>query len=305
MDELAKEFSLDKPDSALSRLVGKVEDAQGLIGRSLSLDDERSPLSRLKRELQSTIDVLVKNNADFQKEVREALTKLQTRRETAAKSTLHGLTFEDSLGEVLAAETARLNDLHEPTGTTSGAISYCKIGDFVTTLGPDTAAPGARIVWEAKANKNYDLTGALAELDQARKNRQAQVGVFVFSRKAAPEGAEPFVRYGNNIVILWDADDAVSDLYVKAALSVARALVIRESHESAESEQALNSIESATRSIEKQIEALAQIKTWAETVRGNGDKIADRAGKMHEALRKQVEELDLQLGALKTGKAGA
>lgn len=51
VDELAKEFSLDKPDSALSRLVGKVEDAQGLIGRSLSLDDERSPLSRLKREL--------------------------------------------------------------------------------------------------------------------------------------------------------------------------------------------------------------------------------------------------------------
>ena len=83
VDELAKEFSLDKPDSALSRLVGKVEDAQGLIGRSLSLDDERSPLSRLKRELQSTIDILVKNNADFQKEVREALTKLQTHREPA------------------------------------------------------------------------------------------------------------------------------------------------------------------------------------------------------------------------------
>jgi hypothetical protein len=305
VDELAKEFSLDKPDSALSRLVGKVEDAQGLIGKSLSLDDERSPLSRLKRELQFTIDILVKNNADFQKEVREALTKLQTQRETAAKSTLHGLTFEDCLGEVLRAEAARLNDLHEATGTTSGAISYCKIGDFVTTLGPDTAAPGARVVWEAKTNKSYDLTGALAELDQARKNRQAQVGVFVFSRNAAPEGAEPFVRYGNNIVILWDADDAVSDLYVKAALSVARALVIRESHESAESEQALNSIEFATRAIEKQIESLAQIKTWAETVRGNGDKIADRAGKMHEALRKQVEELDLQLGALKTGRAGA
>jgi hypothetical protein len=305
VDELAKEFSLDKPDSALSRLVKKVEDAEGLIGKSLTLDDDHSPLSRLKRELQSTIDTLVKNNADFQKEVREVLTKLQTQRETAAKSTLHGVTFEDRLGELLAAETARLNDVHEATGTTCGAISHCKVGDFVTTLGADTAAAGARIVWEAKTNKSYDLAGALKELDQARKNRQAQIGVFVFSRNAAPEGVESIVRYGNNLVVQWDPDDAVTDLYVKAALSVARALVIRETHESAESEQALNSIELATRAIEKQIESLTQIKTWAETVRGNGDKIADRAGKMQEALQKQVEELDQQLAAMKTSKAGA
>src|SRR5262249_27190442 len=153
------------------------------------------------------------------------------------------------LGELLAAEAARLNDVHEPTGTSCGAIPHCKIGDFVTALGADTAAPGTRIVWEAKTNKSYDLAGALKELEQARKNRQAQVGVFVFSKDAAPDGVEPFVRYGNNLVVLWDADDAVSDLYVRAALSVARALVIRETHESAESEQALNSIELATRAI--------------------------------------------------------
>jgi hypothetical protein len=304
VDELATEFSLDKPDSALSRLVKKVEDAEGLIGKSLTLDDDHSPLSRLKRELQSTIDTLVKNNADFQKEVREALTKLQTQRETAAKSTLHGLTFEDRLGELLAAEAARLNDVHEATGTNWGAISHCKIGDFVTTLGVDTAAAGARIVWEAKTNKSYDLAGALKELDQARKNRQAQVGVFVFSRNAAPDGVEPFVRYGNNLVVLWDPEDAVTDLFVKAALSVARALVIRETHESAESEHALNSIELATRAIEKQIENVSQIKTWAETIKGNGCKIADRAGKMQEALQKQVEELDQQLSAMKTSKSG-
>lgn len=46
VDELAEEFSLDKEDSALSRLVKKVEDAQGLIGKSLTLDNENSPLSR-------------------------------------------------------------------------------------------------------------------------------------------------------------------------------------------------------------------------------------------------------------------
>jgi hypothetical protein len=302
--ELVDEFSLDKPNSALSRLVKKVEDAQGLIGKSLTLDDESSPLSRLKRELKIPIDDLIENNARFQTEVREALAKLQTQRETAAKSTLHGLTFEEHLGELLAAEAARLNDVHEDTGTKSGVIPQCKMGDFVTALGPDSAAPGARIVWEAKSNKSYDLVSALGELDRARKNRQAQVGVFVFSRSAAPEDLEPFARYGNDLVVVWAQDDAVTDLYVKAALSIARALVIRETHESTETEQALNAIELATRAIEKQIENLAQIKTWAETVRSNGEKIADRAGKAQEALQNEVEELDHQLAALKTSKTG-
>lgn len=170
------EFSLDEPDSALSRLVWKVEAAQKLIGDSLTLDDETSPLSRLKRELQSTIDGLVENNTKFQAEVRETFAKHQAHRDAAAKST------------------------H----------------------------------------------------------------------------------------------------YVKAAYSVARALVIRETHESAESEAAVAAIEKATITIEKQLEHLGQIKTWADTVKNNGEKISERAGKLQEALAEQVETPNGQIKALKS-----
>ncbi|HPT28399.1 MAG TPA: hypothetical protein PLZ95_18410 [Bryobacteraceae bacterium] len=305
VDELAGEFSLDKEDSALSRLVKKVEDAQGLIGRSLTLDDENSPLSRLKRELQSTIDGLTKSNADFQQKVLEALARLQTQRDTAAKSTLHGLTFEDRLGELLAMEATRLNDVHECTGSTAGAITYCKIGDFVTTMGPESAAPGVRIVWEAKSNKSYQLADALKELDQARKNRQAQIGVFVYSKDAAPSGTDHFARYGSNLIVVWDPEDTSTDLHVKSAYSVARALVIRESHESSQSEAAVQAIELATRGVEKQLKNLGEIKTWANTVKSSGEKIAESAGKIQDALQKQVEELDQQIAALKTSQAEA
>jgi hypothetical protein len=303
VDALIGEFSLDKPDSALSRLVQKVESAQKQIGETLTLDDDASPLSRLKRELQSTINTLVDNNAKFQAEVRETLGRLQAQRQAAAKSTLHGHTFEEQLGELLNAEANRLNDVFASTGATTGAIPKCKIGDFLTTLGPDTAAPTARIVWEAKSNKGYDLVSALDELGQARKNRQAQVGVFVFSKDTAPDGLEYFARYGNDLLIIWDPDDPSTDVYVKAAYSVARALLVRETHQSAESEQALNSIELSTRTIEKQIDHVTQIKTWAETVKSNGGKIADRAEKMEAELTRQVAELDLQLSALKTASA--
>jgi hypothetical protein len=300
MDELANEFSFDKPDSALCRLVKTVEDANGLIGRSLTLDDESSPLSRLKRELQITIDRLAKDNADFQKEVRDALTKLHAQRETAAKSTLHGHTFEQQFGQLLSAEATRLNDICESTGNSTGTIAYCKIGDFLTTLGSDSAAPGTRIVWEAKSDKSYDLARALRELDQARKNRQAQVGIFVFSKDAAPGGLEAFARYGNNLVIVWDQEDSSTDIYVKAAYSLARALVIRENHESVETDQALRAINVATRAIEKQLAHLDDIRKWAQTVRNNGDNIASRAERMRDELAKEIDVLDRHVNGLKT-----
>jgi hypothetical protein len=330
VDGLVDEFSLDKPDSALSRLVAKVEatqkaisdefstdneqsaitrlsrmmqDTRDQIDRNLTLDEESSALYRLKREVQTTIEGLVKSNTDFQSEVRTTLATMQARREEASRSTQHGLTFEDQFGFVLNAEVQRLNDTHEATGTKTGAIKNCKTGDFVTELGPDSAAPSARIVWEAKDDKSCDLRKALAELEEARKNRSAQIGVFVFGSSSAPEGLQPFARYGDNIVVIWNPDDPASDLMIKAALSVSRALVIRENHESLGTAQSLVAIELATRAIEKQLAHLDQIKTWAETIKSNGDKISDRAGRMNADLAREIESLDHNVQALKTSGA--
>lgn len=332
VDGIAGEFSLDKPESALSRLVARVEAAHKRISdefstdndhsaiarlsqmltetgeqidKNLTLDDDGSSLSRLKRELQTMIEGLMTSNTFFQTEVRATLAALHARREEASRSTRHGLSFQDQIGPVIAAEAQRLNDLHEITGATTGAIKNCKIGDFVTTLGPDSAAPDGRIAWEVKTDKSYDLKAALCEIEQARKNRQAQTGIFVFATNAAPDGLQPFARYGNDVVITWDPDNADSDLNIKAAYSVARALVIRETHESVESEEALKAIDVATRSIEKQLEHLDQIKTWAETAKTNGGKIAERALKMRNDLAEEVDALDKHLMALRTNGAQA
>ena len=65
------------------------------IDKNLTLDDDTSPLARLKRELVMTIETLVASNGTFQTEVRTTLAALQARKEEAARSTRHGLTFED------------------------------------------------------------------------------------------------------------------------------------------------------------------------------------------------------------------
>jgi len=92
---------------------------------------------------------------------------------------------------------------------------------------------------------------------------------------------------GNDLVITWDPDDPASDLFIKAALSVARALVIREGHEAVENREAVNAIELAARAIERQLGYLSEIGTWAETVQSNGEKIAGRAGRMGTDLARK------------------
>jgi hypothetical protein len=330
MVEIVREFSLDHQDSALSRLLSRVEAAQGAIAdqfstdneqsaitrlsrmlqntsekidKNLTLDDDQSALSRLKRELQRTLDSMVEKNSAFQSEVRATLSALQARREEAARSTQHGQTFEQQLGEWLIAEAQRQGDLPEATGSSTGLIKNCKVGDYVIELGPASAAPRARITWEAKDDRSYDLKRALAEIEEARKNRQAQIGVFVFSKNAAPIGQQPFGRYGQDLVIVWDPDDAASDLYVRAASSVSRALAIRQNREASETTESVQEIERATRAIEKQLQYLDEFKKWGDTVKNHGEKISDRAERMKNELQVEVEALDFEVSALKAEAA--
>src|SRR5262249_55251186 len=107
-------------------------------------------------------------------------------------------------------------------------------------------------------------------------------------------------RHGSDLIIVWDADEPASDLYVKAAYSVTRALTIRERTESKRADQALLAIEQATRNVEKQIKFLDEVRVAAETVERHGKKIAERAVSMKGELEKEVTQLDGQIASLKT-----
>lgn len=331
IEAAVKEFSLDEPNSALSRLVGRVDAAQrsiseqfssdnehsalsrmqrllqdtsDQIGRNLTLDDDKSALARLKRELEGTIAELVQKNLSFHGEVRETLAQLQATKKEAARSTRHGLTFETQVGDFLSNEAQRFADVYQAVGNSTGLIKNCKRGDHVIELGPDSAASGARVVFEAKQDKSYDLRAALGELEDARKNRDAQIGVFVFSRVSAPEGQQPFARYGEDLVVVWDAEDAGSDVFLQAAYSVARALALRVSRESGHAQEAVLEVQLATRSIEKQLQHLDQLKTWGDTVKKSGENISDRAERMRKDLAREIERLDAQLDVLKAPTEG-
>lgn len=286
------EFSLDKEDSALSRLVKRVEVAQKQISDEFSLDSDSSALARMKKELMDVLDQQRKSSNEFQSEIRASLAALTARKEEAARTTTHGNAFESELHRLIQARASDAGEVVTATGNTTGIIRNCKVGDIVVELSPDHVAAGAKIVFEAKDSASYDLKKALDEIETGRKNRDAQIGVFVFSKQTAPEGLNGLTRYGDDIVTVWDIEDETTDLYPEMALSVARALCTRK--QAASEGRAIDATEMdrAIRDIEKQASGLEEITTWAETIKKNGDKIVDKARIMTDKIMRQVNGLD-------------
>ena len=305
IDVIIKEFSLNEENSALSRLVDNVHKAQKTITSEFSLDSDTSCLSRLKKEIKELLDTSAEKNRQFQEEVKVSLAKIVTQREESERSTRHGVAFEDAVCEFVVRQSQHSGDIATPVGHSTGLIKNCRVGDCVVELGPDSPAAGALIVVEAKKKDNYTLAQACVEIESARKNRGADWGVFVFSKESAPPNMEPFARYGNDFIVVWDAEDTASDVFLKAAIVAARAMCFRNERKSAAQQVDFDAIDKAILEIEKRAGNLDDVRKSAETIQSSSGKILERVRKDREALEKQVEILRERVGDLKTSLSAA
>ena len=177
------------------------------------------------------------------------------------------------------------------TGTRVGQIKNCKKGDATIELGAECEAHGARIVVEAKEDKRYGAAQALAELEMARKNRGAQLGLFVLSRHSAAPELDGFVRHGDDVLIVWDRDDPSTDVLLEAAHSRCRALAVRGAR--AEHDRVdFSALDRAIRAVEKQALGLDEIKRSAQTIESGSQKILARVRVLAKNLTQAVEILD-------------
>lgn len=285
---ISNEFSLDNDTSALSRMKAQVESTNSAISRHLTLDEETSALFRLKRELLDVLRTHEERQRGFQEEVKITLEKMQARKAEAARSTVHGVEFEARLYELVLEESQRAGDLALMTGNSVGVIKNCKKGDIVVELCGEHAAAGAKIVLEAKEDASYNIKKALDEIDEARKNREAQSGLFVFSKRLAPEGIEPLSRHGNTLIVVWDPEDRQTDLFVKLGLSVAKALCTRQARERESLAVDFSTLDHAILEINKQLAQIDEIGGFSETIRNNSEKILERLRISRKKLDKQV-----------------
>lgn len=299
MKAVVAEFSLDSDESALSRLVARVEASQQRVAAELSLDQEDSALHRLSRRLDEHQRTMMNNQANLAAKLEAVLTSVTVRRDEAAKSTRHGVEFEEALSNHLRQEAEATGDVFQDTGATTGLITHCKIGDHVLTIGPDKLAAGARIVIEAKESANYDLVKTLEEADTARRNRQATVCVFVHSVRTAPASIPTFARYGHDIVVKWDSEDDENDAYLKAALMVATALSVKAATHGQSDAASFAKIDKAVERVRKAIEGFEEINRFAATAKSSAEKILERARITQETLVDQVEAICAEFGKLR------
>jgi hypothetical protein len=297
VDQVVGEFSLDSPDSALSRLVRQVEQTQQALSREFTLDHETSALSRMRRELLETLKQQTSDLAAFKSEMRTAIEVLQARKADARATTRGGLDFEAALGLVLAEEARRGNDKFSAVGTTTGVIRSCKVGDFVVQLGDEHRAAGTRIVWEAKA-ATATVKEALEELDVARRNREARFGVFVFEKGHAPAGFGAFERHGDDLLLSWDAEDEASVLVLQVAYSALKALAVQHAARAESEADVEKEIGGVINTLSKQLELLEQIQASATTAQRSMEKVLKSADAMRKAIEASVESLQEAAQAL-------
>ena len=289
---ITKEFSLDEEGSALSRLSIVINEAKGSIDANLTLDNEGSALYRLKRELVDILHDHEQKVQTFQGDVKAALEGMKAQRKETARSTTHGIDFEATACEVIEKEVQKAGDVATRVGATTGQIKNCKVGDLVVELGADCVAAREKFVVEAKEDAGYSVAKALSELDTARKNRGASVGLFLFSAQTVPQGMDMLTRNGDDVLVVWDAQRIESDVVLRAGLSLAKALCVRKQRERDKNDSNWEEVDAAVLAVEKEVNRIGQMKTWTETIQSHSGKLLDEFRKMTNNLEAQIAELE-------------
>ncbi|MCP3143433.1 hypothetical protein [Pyxidicoccus xibeiensis] len=294
-------------NSLLSRLVRETHRARQEVLSAVNPDAPDSPMSILKASLTkllqeqgATQGALARQQeerqARFEKEVREALARIETRRAQEQKSTRGGLVFEDAVVSFLQDATRAAACVLDVTGATAG-IGRCKKGDAVLRFTDESAFAGACVVFEAKRDATYTVQKALDELDAARKNREAVAGVFVMARSHASETFPRFMRYGSNVLVSWDEQDPATDAYLQAAVLLGMALVTRSRTTGDTGDiTALRDVETR---IEAELTRLEKVEKYGDAIRKNVDGISDEVRKARKALDVLLRKAQDTLQALK------
>lgn len=286
------------PHSPASLLLEKVRGELASVESQWSMDREDSAFRRLNSLMQQYRDTVKQDVELLFHELKALHMEQSIRKDEALKGTRHGAIFEEALVNRTTELCATAGHIVEPTGEVPGMIKNCKVGDLVITLSREHAAAGANVVIEAKQSKSYTLKKALEEIEIGRKNRSADVGIFVFSRNRAPESWPWFQRFENDLVVIWDAENPATDIYYEAALSVAFALCSRRRYQADDLPDFIP-MQQAVIDLEKQLLGCEEIIKLSGTIRSNAEKITKRAEIMQAEAGDKIADLHRCLDQLR------
>jgi hypothetical protein len=183
------------------------EAQQASVRKLVSLDGEDSPLGRLKRELAREVkDQLVEVKGDL-KEISEKIAVNSAVAPVIALTSGKGFAFEDLVDVHLSQLASVHGDLAEQTGHHLGSTASKKGDEVITICRDDLGGCDGRIAVEVKA-RNLSMRDTMLELDAAMANRDAQVGIAVFSSQDFAPTHVPFHYTENKAIVVLDPDES-------------------------------------------------------------------------------------------------
>lgn len=252
LDDVLKEFSLDEDGSAMSRLNGMLAEAFEKINRALGHGDGKA--------------------------------------EESLKGHVKGIDFEKDLYGVFAEIGRQIGDETDLVRGTVGALPRCKKGDFVSTLGETSGAPGLRVCVEVK-DQPVKLKDAIDELQEAKKNREAEAGIFVFARGSEPTEVGDFRRIGEDFYCTVDKASLKTGqdlLFLDAAYKIARAFVVAAVRKQSAGELDLPRIAAHLDSLSAWSDRIADMGKKARTIQNSGKLIEECANDLKKDLDERV-----------------
>ncbi|HEX5591288.1 MAG TPA: hypothetical protein VFX65_13440 [Candidatus Limnocylindrales bacterium] len=212
-----------------------------------------------------------------------------------AKSAAKGGDFEAILEAMLGDVARGANDLLERTGTDAGDKGRSKKGDFVLTLDPNlTHGADLRVVVEAKDRK---VSGRemREELREARTNRDAAVGLVVFTPAHAPAGIAPFdVRAGDVYCVIDPADPDPATL--EAAVRLARLLALASLRER-QAEVDAAAIGEALIAICQQLEPIRGMKVQLTSIGSTAGAVSAALDRLRDGILAQIRAAEREIAA--------
>jgi hypothetical protein len=283
-------FDEDRRDSAIGRmrvLLGSYfEGDASRLAQLLDPTRMGSPLHQFRSEVSQGFDRLNERLSAIEA---AATARASERARSAAK----GADFED-LVEVMLTDIVRGSDhLIERTSEAAGNVIRSKKGDFVISLDPASVRGATlRVVVECK-DRQVSGRAMRDELLEARRNRDAAVGLVVFSAAHAPAGIEPFdVRVGDVYCAI--DPDAPEPATLEAAVRLSRLLALATVRDSS-AEVDATAVRDALERISAELDALRGLKTKLTTIGTAAKAVNAGLDQLRDGLEARIAEAEKEL----------
>ncbi len=263
---IVEEFSLDKENSALNRFISELKKETKLSGQNFqdevknfknlfSLDNDDGVFTKLEKKL-------IEQLADIKGEI----IKLNTKKEVEKTTTIQGNEFEDKVYHFTQDKFSDMCEI-EKVGNRTGIVQRSKVGDVLLTLNSDSRGAGRKIVIEVKSDESYNMNKARDELKIAKKNRGAEIGIFVFEKNRKPKDLlRNLHREGKDIFVCWDPEELYDEAFLEASIQLSVALITQEQIIETDQKETLDMISSAIISIEQSVDNIHKIESSTSTI---------------------------------------